>query len=783
MKLFLFTGLLGISILAGGQKSVSPFPLSAVKLLSSPFKHAEQADLKYMLEMNVDRLLSPFLKEAGIPPKKENYGNWENTGLDGHIGGHYLSALANMYAATGDREILRRLNYMIDWLDTCQRKNGNGYISGVPGGKLMWKDIAEGKINANPFGLNNKWVPLYNIHKLFAGLRDAYLIAGNEKAKIVLIRLADWFNQTIANLSNEQVQQMLRSEHGGMNEVFADVAVITGNNKYLETARKLSHRAILSPLLQEKDSLTGVHANTQIPKVVGFKRVSEVNGDTTWANAADFFWNTVVQHRSVSIGGNSVREHFHPATDFSSMINDIQGPETCNTYNMLRLTEKLFYTNPKSSYLDYYERAIYNHILSSEHPDGGFVYFTPMRPQHYRVYSQPQESFWCCVGSGIENHGKYGQLIYAQDKKDLYVNFFIPSQLTWKEKGLSLVQQTQFPNEESSTIKLTLAKPSGFGIHIRYPSWIKKGEMKVLVNGQAWKAASDNNGFVVINRNWKTGDVISLQLPMHTTVEYLPDGSPWISFIHGPIVLAARTDTANLQGLRADDSRMGHVANGKLYPIDAAPFIVSSGQNPGSQLQQIPGKPLWYKASSIIYPSTFQNLVFQPFYQVHDARYMIYWRLTNKEDLDKIRDQIRENERQKLAIAEKTIDQVAPGEQQPEVEHGFKGERTESGTVNDWHFRNATRWFTYQLKNTAGAGKRILVTYYGEERNTTFDVLVNNVVIKKESFDGSKKNIQFDVEYVLPDEVLQATGNSLEIKFLAAEGSRTARVVYIRLIK
>ena len=763
------------------QKSLTAFPVSAVQLLKGPFQQAQQTDLKYILQLDPDRLLAPFLKEAGIEPKKPNYGNWENTGLDGHIGGHYLSALAYMKAATGNKEVTRRLDYMIDWLDSCQRKNGDGYISGVPNGKIIWKEISEGKINANSFSLNNRWVPLYNIHKLFAGLRDAYLVGGNNKAKNSLIKLSDWFIRLTTNLTAEQVQQMLRSEQGGINEVFADVAAITGDTKYMQMARKLSQKALLSPLLQAKDSLTGVHANTQIPKVIGFERIAEISGDTAWGRAADFFWNTVVYHRSVSIGGNSVREHFHPATDFSSMINDIQGPETCNTYNMLRLTEKLFLSNPKSSYLDYYERAMYNHILSSQHPQGGFVYFTPMRPQHYRVYSQPQESFWCCVGSGLENHAKYGELIYAHNANDLFVNFFMASTLNWKEKGLSLVQQTSFPYEETSTLKLKLNKPSSFSVHIRYPSWVKEGGMQVTVNGQKQKVVSDASGFVIVNRTWKTGDVIALRLPMQAKTEYLPDGSPWASFVYGPIVLAAKTDSSNLTGLRADDSRMGHVANGKLYPINAAPFIVSTDKNPALQLKPVKGKPLSFTATSLVYPSAFQNLVLQPFYTIHDARYMIYWRVTDQQGLQKIQEEIKETETKKLTLEENTVDQVAPGEQQPEVEHGFKGDRSESGTFNDWRWRNANGWFSYQLNNKNGAGKKLRVSYYGTDKNVSFDILANNILLKKESPDGLKGNVLFDVDYTLPDEVLKS--DSMEIKFAAQAGSRTARIFYVRLVK
>jgi hypothetical protein len=672
---------------------------------------------------------------------------------------------------------------MVGWLDSCQRKKCNGYVSGVPNGKAMWKEIGEGKINAGSFSLNNRWVPLYNIHKLFAGLRDAYLLTGNEKAKSILIKLTDWFLDLTANLSDEQVQKMLVSEHGGLNEIFADVSAITGDKKYLTAAKKFSHKALLMSLLEDKDSLTGLHANMQIPKVVGYKRVSELTGDTSWANASDFFWNMVIKNRTVSIGGNSVREHFNPSDDFSSMINDVQGPETCNTYNMLRLTEKLFLTNPKSKYIDYYERALYNHILSSEHPDGGFVYFTPMRPQHYRVYSQPQESFWCCVGSGLENHGKYGELIYAHDANDLYVNLFIPSKLEWKEKEITVLQQTKFPYEQISSLKITTEKAQAFSVHIRYPSWIKQNGMQVVVNGKKLKAVKDKEGFIVVKRIWKSGDVISVHLPMEIGTEFLPDGSPWASFVYGPIVLAAATDTSKMIGLRADDSRMGHIASGPLFPIDKAPMIVSSSNNPALQLKPVRGKPLSFTATSLVYPSSLQNLILQPFYQIHDSRYMIYWRVTDAKGLQQIQDKMKQEEKLKIELENNTVDRVAPGEQQSEVGHQFKGERTEAGVVNDRHWRNATGWFSYRLENKQGAAKKIRITYSGTDRNAAFDILVNGHLLKKEVFNDSKGEKFFDIDYEMPPSLVPPDSATIEIKFSAAENSRTARVFNIRLMK
>ncbi|RYD93305.1 MAG: glycosyl hydrolase, partial [Sphingobacteriales bacterium] len=655
------------------------FPLSSVKVLDGPFKQAQQTDKEYILTLDPDRLLAPYLREAGLKPLAESYGNWENTGLDGHIGGHYLSALSNMYAATGDKEILRRINYMVNWLARCQQANGNGYIGGVPGGKTIWKEIAEGNIKADAFSLNGKWVPLYNIHKTYAGLIDAYRIAGNRQAKQVLTAYAHWAYRLTSKLSDTQIQNMLRSEHGGMNEAFADIADITGDKKYLGLAQRFSHKKTLNQLLHKQDSLTGIHANTQIPKVIGFMRIAGMAQDTAWAGAADLFWNTVVKHRTISIGGNSVREHFNPADDFSSMLEDREGPETCNSYNMLKLSKLLFLSKHSAGYMDYYERTLYNHILSSQSPEGGFVYFTPIRPGHYKVYSSPQQSFWCCVGSGLENHGKYGELIYAHDDKDLYVNLFMASTLDWKEKGLSLSQNTAFPYSETSTIKLTLKKAENFAIHLRYPAWITPGTMKVLVNNKEQVITKDASAYISLKRNWKTGDVVTLVLPMHNVAETLPDNSQWVSFVHGPIVLAAATDTTNLTGLHADDSRMGHIAAGPIMPMDEAPLLVSNQKNVAAELRAINKNELTFSAAAITDQQKYKGLKLVPFYTLYNTRYVIYWPYTSPERLAGRQKAVKEKEIAALKLDQITVDRVTPGEQQPESDHSFKGEKTSAG--------------------------------------------------------------------------------------------------------
>jgi DUF1680 family protein len=774
-------GLVVSSFFAQAQTArISNFPLSDVRLLDGPFLKAQNTDMKYILELDADRLLAPYIREAGLKPKKESYGNWENTGLDGHIGGHYISALSNMYASTGNGEVLQRLNYMLDWLEKCQDANGDGYIGGVPGGKAMWKDIAAGKINAGSFSLNNKWVPLYNIHKLYAGLIDAYVLTGNQKAKSILLKYADWAYRLTAKLSDEQIQDMLRSEHGGMNEAFADVAAISGDKKYMTLARRFSHRAVLDPLLKEEDKLTGMHANTQIPKVIGFMRVAELSGDQEWARAADFFWNTVVKNRTVSIGGNSVREHFNPVDNFSEVMESREGPETCNSYNMLKLTKHLFLSDPEAAYMDYYERTVYNHILSSQHPNGGFVYFTPMRPGQYRVYSQPQESFWCCVGSGLENHGKYGEMIYAHADNDLFVNLFMASSLNWKEKGLKLVQQTAFPQWETSTLELTLAKPQTFAMHFRYPSWVENGKMKISINGKEQTFTRNSTSYVRIDRKWKSGDKIQITLPMHTSAEFLPDHSKYVSFVHGPVVLAAATGQNDLQGLRADDSRMGHIAAGPLMSLDDAPLVVGREDELATGIVPENGSMKAYTASNLIYQKEYKNLKLVPFYTLYDTRYVIYWPYTGPDSLQSVINARRLKEEAAAKLEAMTVDLVNTGEQQPESDHGFRGEKTESGLFLERHFRGGKGWFSYMLKNPSATGKNLRVTYHGSDRNRDFDILINGKLLKSVKMEGPTGKQFYDEVYPLPAGL---EDEKLEVKFVARDQLSIANIFEIRLIK
>ncbi len=760
------------------------FKLENVRLLDSPFSHASDLNVAYVMAHDLDRLLAPFLIDAGLEPKAPRYGNWENSGLDGHTGGHFLTSFALIVASTGNEEARTRLQYMLDELERCQKAHGNGYVGGIPGGAEMWEEIAVGDIRANNFTLNGKWVPWYNIHKLFAGLRDAYVFAGSQQALDMLIQLTDWNIELVKNLSDEQIQAMLVSEHGGMNEVFADVYHLTGDEKYLKLARRFSHRLILDPLLAKEDNLTGKHANTQIPKVIGYMRVAQMDNDRVWETASEYFWDNVVNERSISIGGNSTYEHFHPVDDFSSMVESRQGPETCNTYNMMKLSMLLYQSQGNTKYIDYYERAMYNHILGSIHPKhGGLVYFTPMRPQHYRVYSNPGETFWCCVGSGIENHVKYGELIYAYDKGNLFVNLFIPSVLSWEEKGLEVKQETHFPESDKTTLTINGDNNEEFAINIRHPEWAK-GRLEVRVNGRKVSVTSQPGRYLSINRKWTDGDKVEVVLPMSIYGDHMPDGSPYMAVNYGPLVLSAITGTNDMPGLVADGSRMGHVAHGLLYPREEAPMLVIDDESWKGKVKPVLGKPLTFDASELIYDPKGEVTELIPFYRLHDARYMLYWRTVAPDEIEEIRKQTQEMEQAMLELEAKTIDQVETGQQQPETEHNFRGGNTETGIHNNRHWRHAHDWFSYDLSDPDKEAKTLVITYFGLDAGREFDVLINGQHLAAVNLNGFMGDDFVDVEYEIPTAWVEENETDvLTLTFKAHPGSIAGGIYHVRLMK
>jgi DUF1680 family protein len=786
MKSFIYALALALGGLAAHATTNQPaavelFNLQQVRLLDGPFKHAQDLNRTYLLAHDVNRFLAPFRTEAGLQPKAPKYGNWESLGLAGQTGGHYLTALAQMWAATGDAEFKRRLDTMVAELAECQRAGNDGYVGGVPDGRKIWADVAANRMNLQNFSLNNSWVPWYNMHKLFAGLRDDWLIGGNAQAREVLVRLADWCDNLAAKLSDQQMQDMLRTEQGGMNEVLADVYAITGDPKYLALAQRFSHQAILRPLLRHEDTLTGLHANTQIPKVVGFTRIAELGGDASWRNAARFFWETVVDHRSVVFGGNSEREHFNPTNDFSALLESREGPETCNTYNMLRLTEALFRSEPAARYADYYERAIYNHILASQHPEnGGYAYFTPIRPQHYRVYSKAEQCFWCCVGTGMENHGKYGKFIYAHADDALLVNLFIASELDWHERGVKVRQETSFPDSPRTVLTVTLTQPTRFTMKLRHPRWCDKPAVRV--NGTEVTTTSLPSSYIAVDRTWSNGDKVEIELPMHTTTERLPDGSDYVAVLRGPIVLAAKTGTERLDGLVADDGRWAHIAPGPYEPLDTAPMFVGNPEKISDQIRPVDGKPLTFTASDLVRPEKFKTLELIPFFRVHDARYELYWRTVTPEKYPQLVTALEASEKVRMDLEARTLDQVSPGEQQPEVTHDMQSENSTTGANFGRRSREATGWFSYKMKATPGKPLELQVTYYGDDRGSRFNITADDHPVASVNLNGNQRDRFVDFNYPIPADAIGANG-TVTIKFAARDRSRIGPIYEVRLLK
>ena len=767
------------------------FPLADVTLLDGPLKRARDLNIKTLLQYDCDRLLAPYLKEAGLTPKGQSYRNWD--GLDGHVGGHYLTAMA-INAATGSKECEERMNYFISELQRCADANaknhpdwGKGYVGGVPGSDRVWGGFKKGNFGA----YYGAWVPFYNIHKMYAGLRDAWLYCGNEQARQLFLGFCDWAIDLTEELTDAQVEHALDTEHGGMNEVLADAYAMTGERKYLDAAKRFSHRRLLTPLSQRRDCLDNMHANTQVPKVIGFERIAELAGDEAYHNAGAFFWDIVTGERSLAFGGNSRREHFPSREACQDFVQDIDGPETCNTNNMLKLTEDLHRRNPEARYADYYELATFNHILSSQHPEhGGYVYFTSARPRHYRNYSAPNEAMWCCVGTGMENHGKYGQFIYTHVGDALFVNLFVSSELNWREKGLTLKQETAFPYAETSKITITKGKGK-FALQVRYPGWVSPGQFSVKVNGQPISIITGPSSYVTIDRQWKKGDVVEVSFPMHNSVKYLPNLTQYVALMHGPIMLAMKTGTEDLAMLIADDSRFGQLAVGKKLPIDQAPILINNDiESIANQLQPVAGKPLHFTLTTkmVNEPNETNGAnELMPFFELHDSRYMMYWLALSEDNYQGYLDNLAKQEQERQELEARTTDKVQPGEQQPESDHFMETDHSFTGNTNDVFFRDARNgnYFSYLMQTAGNTDLALRLQYWGvgEWKSHEFDILVDDQLVTSVNNTGKYRISKFVYEtYDIPAELLKGK-KQVRVKFVAKPGKQIGEIYGVRLIK
>lgn len=793
MKKQLMIALLSIApalgVVAQDKLYKDEFPLGDITLLDGPLKHARDLNVQVLLKYDCDRMLAPYRKEAGLQPRKPSYPNWD--GLDGHVGGHYLSALA-INAATGNEECRKRMEYMISELQLVLDANNqrpeawcHNYIGGVPNSAKMWTAFSKGDFGPY-FGT---WAPFYNIHKMYAGLRDAWLYCGNEQAKNLFLKFCDWAVDITRDLNDEQMEKMLGNEHGGMNEVLADAYAITGEQKYLDCARRFSHRMLLVPLENGKDCLDNMHANTQIPKVIGYQRIAELAHDVQYHNASEYFWEIVTRQRSLALGGNSRREHFPTKENCIDYINDIDGPESCNTYNMLKLTEDLNRVKPNGMYGDFYETAMFNHILSAQHPQhGGYVYFTPARPRHYRNYSAPNEAMWCCVGTGMEDHGKYGQFVWTHEKgvkaenDALYVNLFVASELNWKDRKMVIRQQTAFPYAESSVVEVAKGKGT-FILKVRKPSWCEN----FTVKGVGFDADSyEENGFVCMKRKWKKGDQVKISMPMHAYIKPMINVPQYVAIMYGPILLGMKTGTEDMRGLIADDSRFGQYVGGKKLALDEAPILLPKHLDDiAKDLKPIPGKPLHFKLATRMENAIDGEL--QPFFEIHDSRYMMYWLALGENDYKAYMQKLADEEKARQALEARTVDKVNPGEQQPETDHNMEADVTERGNTEGVFFRDARdgHFFSYLMQTKGETNLSLQLKFWGQDewRTSEFDIYVNDKLLCSVNNSHRWRTTQFKtVDYAIPSEFVKGK-KEIRVKFVAHKGKQVGQIYGVRLVK
>lgn len=598
------------------QAKLRAFDLADVTLDDGPFLHAQRKTEAYLLALQPDRMLHNFRVNAGLKPKAPVYGGWESEptwaeiNCHGHTLGHYLSACSLAYRSTGDQRFKARTEYIVGELAECQKAANSGLVCAFPDGPAL--------VVAHLRGEKITGVPWYTLHKVYAGLRDAAVLTDSPTARAVLIRFADWAVVATRPLSDAQFETMLETEHGGMNEVFADLYVLTGDANYRHLAERFSHKAIMTPLARGRDNLDGLHANTQLPKIVGFQRVWEVTGNPQYRDASVFFWKTVALTRAFATGGHGDNEHFFPMADFADHVFSAKASETCCQHNMLKLTRALFLYDPQAVYADYYERTLYNGVLASQDPDSGMAtYFQGARPGYMKLYHTPEDSFWCCTGTGMENHVKYRDSIYFHDDNAIYVNLFVPSSVKWMEKGAVLTQSTVFPDAPTTTLRWTLQQPTKATLKLRHPHWSRTAI--VLINGVEVTRSADPGSYVELSRTWRSGDEVELRLTMEVAVQRAPAAPDIVAFTYGPLVLAGALGREGL----APGSDI--VVNERKYgayndtPFDM-PTLAGSPETIASHLR--PGdRPLEFTTLS-----TEQRPVrLAPYHRIAHERYAIYW--------------------------------------------------------------------------------------------------------------------------------------------------------------
>lgn len=749
------------------QPRAVPFELKDVRLLDGPFRDTMERTRQYLHDLDADRLLHMFRVNAGLPAPGEAYGGWERTEVRGHTMGHFLSACAMMYASTGDEQLRDKAQGIVLELAKCQQALGeSGYLSAFP------ESFIDRVENLQPV-----WAPYYTLHKLMAGLLDVHTHCGSAEALQVVEAMALWCQSRCDRLSEDQMQQMLnRTEQGGMNEVLANLAAVTGQPKYLVLSRRFVQRTYVEPLAAASDQLGGQHANSFIPNIIGTARLYELTGDARDREIARFFWQQVALHRSYCTGGTSDREHWHgPPDQLAGQLSD-HTQETCCTYNMLKLTRHLFCWEADAQYADYYERALWNSILATQDPHTGMMmYFVTLAPGRWKYYNTPADSFWCCTGTGLENHSKYGDSIYFHDEQGVYANQFIASEVNWRSRGVRLRQETDFPAEPTTRITVRTENPTTFVLRVRVPAWIS-GPVTVRLNDEPMSIAAPTASYIEIERDWSDGDCLEVHLPMQLTACPMPDDNTVVAFLMGPLVLAGKLGGSGL----TDD--LTYTKNNFFeFPVGQiaqAPLLLYDGQDATACLEPVPDQPLQFRTTGL--PN---HVTLVPYHQLFDERYVVYWKALRRGSPEHERHLSEEAARR--ALQARTVDQVLIGQPRSEEEHQMETERSRTGAHLGRHWRDAADGgsFGYRMSVAAEGPLCLRVTYWGSDAGArTFDLLVDGTKLATQKLEALRPGEFIDIDYPLPRELV-AGKTTMALRFQAHPGNMAGGIFDCRVLK
>lgn len=586
---------------------LQPFPMKQVRLRSGIFQQQQEYNRAYLHLLPNDRLAHMFRVTAGLPSSAQPFGGWEapDVELRGHFtGGHYLSACALMYAATGDEELKTKAGQLVADLAKCQQANGGGYLSAFP--TELFDRLRAGK---------RVWAPFYTIHKIMAGHLDMYEHCGNEQALDTVQKMAGWVGNWMKPISDEQFARIQMEEFGGMNEVLYNLYATTGKPEYLELGHRFDHKAFFGPLAQGQDQLKGLHANTNIPKVIGAAREYELTGEQRYHNIAQYFWHEIVTQRAYCTGGTSNDEHWRTAPGKLATELGVAAEECCCGYNMMKLTRHIFSWSADPAAMDYYERTLFNSRLGTQDASGLKMYYVSLAPGYWRTFGTPFDSFWCCTGTGAEEFSKFNDSIYFHDGDGIYVNLFIASEVNWPEKGLRLLQDTNFPEEQGSTLTVQADRPVEISLNLRVPYWATNG-VSVRVNGKPERVTATASSYIRLQRRWHAGDRVELALPMSLHIAPTPDDHSLQAVMYGPLVLAGQLGSDDLP----KDLTYGHLAPSGTPA--ALPPVSASSKAPAGWMEPVPDQKLAFRTTGQCEPV---SLV--PFYKIADQKYVVYWKV------------------------------------------------------------------------------------------------------------------------------------------------------------